>query len=190
MAANNRVGGEVDAYCTRCKLLLAHTVLAIWADQIKRVRCNTCMGEHAFRAPPSAAGGSKTARPPTTRTRSSRAARPGEKPSASAVSYERLLAGRDASGARRYSPAEKFEKGDLVAHPTFGLGVVAEVRDDKVDLAFQGGLKTLQHMKGSRPAVLARPQPVLRSDAAVGGEQAEPPAADAPPEPELRSTQA
>lgn len=44
-----RVGGEVDAACTKCKMLLGHTILAMVGSRIARVRCNTCQGEHNFR---------------------------------------------------------------------------------------------------------------------------------------------
>ena len=38
--ATHRVGGEVDATCTRCKMELAHTILAMVGPKIIRVRCN------------------------------------------------------------------------------------------------------------------------------------------------------
>ena len=47
-------GDEVDSKCTKCKLILAHTIVAMVGDQIARVKCNTCGGEHAYRPPPSA----------------------------------------------------------------------------------------------------------------------------------------
>ena len=50
--ATHRVGGEVDAFCTRCKMSLAHTILAMVGTRIARVRCNTCGGDHAFRREP------------------------------------------------------------------------------------------------------------------------------------------
>src|SRR5271169_1982132 len=61
-----RAGGEVDALCGKCKLVLAHTVLAMVGKTIARVRCNTCGTDHAFRRAPGAAAsptGSRTSRP-------------------------------------------------------------------------------------------------------------------------------
>ena len=52
--ATHKVGGEVDAFCTRCKMDLAHTILAMVGTKPVRVRCNTCGGDHAFRGPPGA----------------------------------------------------------------------------------------------------------------------------------------
>ena len=44
-----RPGDDVDAYCTRCKMDLTHTIL-LMADEVtpERVRCNTCGSEHRF----------------------------------------------------------------------------------------------------------------------------------------------
>ncbi|MFY0576846.1 hypothetical protein ACN28S_23190 [Cystobacter fuscus] len=74
MATQLKVGGEVDAFCTRCRLTLAHTILAMVGTKIARVRCNTCNGDHAFRSAPgttdrpstssrSSGGGSSTPAP-------------------------------------------------------------------------------------------------------------------------------
>jgi hypothetical protein len=157
--AELKVGGEVDAFCTRCKMVLAHTILAVWAEQIKKVRCNTCMGEHSFR---SAQPGSKPARPRSSGASGGSAPKPAAE-KALASSYEALIAGKSRASARRYSPKEKFEVGELVEHPSFGLGVIAATRGiDKVDVAFPGTVKTLLHNRGAAPASFARPpQPRL-----------------------------
>ena len=38
----SKTGGEVDCFCTRCKMVLAHTILAMVGDRPARVKCNTC----------------------------------------------------------------------------------------------------------------------------------------------------
>src|SRR5215475_1176125 len=52
--ATYRVGGEVDATCTRCRMELAHTILAMVGQKIARVRCNTCGSDHVYRGTQSA----------------------------------------------------------------------------------------------------------------------------------------
>jgi hypothetical protein len=150
-----KVGGDVDGYCTKCKMILGHTVLAIWAGQIKRVRCNTCKGEHAYHR-----GEPGTASPKVSRPRAPAAAKP-KAPAAEGVSsYDELMGGKDRSSARPFSLQEKFAVGDLVKHPTFGLGVVAAARGiDKIDVAFPDSVRTLQHNKGAGPKTLAKPPP-------------------------------
>ena len=47
-----KVGGEVDAFCTKCQLTLAHTVHAVVSGRPVKVECNTCHGVHRYRDPP------------------------------------------------------------------------------------------------------------------------------------------
>jgi len=44
-----RLGDVVDDYCSRCRLLMNHGVMAIDGESVKKVRCNTCMNEHPYR---------------------------------------------------------------------------------------------------------------------------------------------
>lgn len=158
-----KTGGEVDAMCNKCKMVLAHTILAMVGTKIARVRCNTCMSEHAYRGTAA----------PQTRARSKASS---DKPAKVVVSFTQQLEGKDVSKARKYSPKETFAAGDLVDHPTFGLGIVNTVRLDKIDVAFKAFEKTLVH--GRTPpgeAVPAAPAPSAPAASA--------PAASAPPAP-------
>ena len=136
-----RVGGEVDSFCGKCKMLLAHTVLAMVGKSIARVRCNTCGTDHAFRRAPGS--------PSTTAVRGTpRAARV-------LVGFAAQIEARGASSARTYSPQATFQVDELIAHPTFGLGIVQAVRRDKVDVAFKASERTLIH---GRPGAGAGPE--------------------------------
>jgi len=44
-----RLGDVVDDYCSRCRLLMNHGVMALAGETIVKVRCNTCMYEHTYR---------------------------------------------------------------------------------------------------------------------------------------------
>lgn len=134
----HKVGGEVDAFCSSCQLELAHTVLAMVGARIARARCNTCQKEHALRkSAPGAASSFRPTKPPASR------------PKTAAVSIPQQLASLDASKARNYSPKESFAEGDILNHPTFGLGLVQTVRGEKMDVAFKAFAKTLVHQKVS-----------------------------------------
>jgi hypothetical protein len=144
--ATHKVGGEVDALCTRCKMTLAHTILAMVGPRIARVRCNTCGGDHAYRAAPGA-----TDRP--TPSRASRASgTKAEKAEKVVISFEEQLAGKDVANAPKYSPKDTYKVDQVIQHPTFGLGLVTVVRGDKVDVAFKAETKTLVHGRGGAPA--------------------------------------
>jgi hypothetical protein len=128
----SRVGGDIDAFCTRCKMELGHTILAMVGTKPVRVRCNTCQGEHNYRG---------TSAPAPRRTSSE----PRERPQV--TSWEALLANKDLSRARKYSAKEKFVADEVLSHPTFGIGLVQEVRGDKIQVAFKADVKTLVHGK-------------------------------------------
>jgi hypothetical protein len=126
-----KVGGDVDAFCTRCGLLLGHTVIAMVGPRPVKVQCNTCRTVHAFRGGPPASRPARE-RPPT-------------------VGFDQLLATRDASAARRYSPRERYAEGQVLDHPQFGRGFVSALRDGgKLEVTFRGGVKTLVHGRGER----------------------------------------
>ena len=128
-----RVGGEVDAFCTRCGLLLGHTVIAMVGARPVKVQCNTCHVVHAYRD----GAGQGASRPARDRPRT-----PG---------FDELLAARDVAGARRYSPRETYGLGQVLDHPEFGRGFVSTVRDaGKLEVTFRAGAKTLVHGRGER----------------------------------------
>ncbi|MGO9064312.1 MAG: hypothetical protein ACLQIH_06165 [Myxococcaceae bacterium] len=130
-----RVGGEVDSFCGKCKMVLAHTVLAMVGTAIARVRCNTCGSDHAFRR----TRGTATATPPRSTSRPARVV----------LSFEAQVEALGAATARAYSPRVTFQVDELISHPTVGLGIVRAVRQDKVDVAFKAAERTLNH---GRPA--------------------------------------
>ncbi|HEX8703882.1 MAG TPA: hypothetical protein VF815_33935 [Myxococcaceae bacterium] len=145
--ATHKVGGEVDAFCTRCKLTLAHTILAMVGTKIARVRCNTCNGDHAYRSAPGA-----TDKPSASSTRSTTSRASGgskaDKPEKVVISFEEQLAGKDIANAPKYSPKDTYKVDQVIQHPTFGLGLVTAVRGDKADIAFKSETKTLVHGRG------------------------------------------
>jgi len=134
--ATAEVGGYVDGWCTRCRLVLRHTIESVVGGRITRVHCNTCRGQHAHRAKaPGARSGGRTSAPRE---------RAAESPPSWQSEYQRLLRGRPAAASRPYSTSERFAVGDLVAHATFGLGVVTGERDGiKIDIVFPDGPKVL-----------------------------------------------
>ena len=131
-----RVGGEVDSFCTKCELVLAHTVVAMVGATPVKVECNTCRGVHRYR------GGTPSGAAP-------RAPRSATRTAAPRVSFEEMLAAHPGP-PRRYSPATTFAAGDVVEHPSFGLGFVSAARDaGKVEVTFRSGPKTLVHGRGA-----------------------------------------
>ena len=135
-APMSKVGGEVDSFCSKCELVLAHTVIAMVGAKPVRVKCNTCQGEHKFRPAPGAAG-------PSPSVAARKAARPGREKKVE-ISFEELLAARK-KAAVPYSVKRTFAVDDVLDHPTFGRGFVSAVRTGKVEVTFRGDVKVLVH---------------------------------------------
>jgi hypothetical protein len=148
-------GSEIDAWCTRCRMDLGHRIVALVAGAPKRVVCQTCGGEHTYRAPHNsapAAGvfvrGKQAAtagekRPPPAGVRAAQRAR---------VEQERYDAwakrtlGRTVDAFKHYSMELTLSTGELVLHPKFGEGYVELVREDgKVSVMFRDCARTLAH---------------------------------------------
>jgi hypothetical protein len=120
-----QLGGDVEAYCGKCKEIREHVIAALKGpDKIERVQCRTCQSNHLYRE----------RQPQTTSTRGARGSK---KDSIKTVEGNGPL--------RAYSMQERFDVGDRVEHPKFGLGVVVEVRSVKIDVKFGRDLKTLIH---------------------------------------------
>jgi hypothetical protein len=130
-ASNKRPGGTIDAWCSKCKMILAHTIEAMVGEKPARVHCNTCKAQHSYKASAPGQGTRKVGRAPS-------------KPRANR--YQSLLNATDAGAPKAYSPKDKYEQGDILDHPTFGRGVATAVRDaTKIEVLFETGSKLLVH---------------------------------------------
>jgi len=163
MADAMKVGGEVDAWCTTCRLMKWHTVVALVDGKPAKVECHGCHKQHQFRAQPPG-GGDKSERKP--RARAAKAVAP----AAPAVDFDTLLGGRTGE-AKPYSPSTTFALNDVVRHPTFDLGVVtATPAPQKIEITFRGGeKKILLHDRGGAAASKLGPAPRRDDDAPTVG---------------------
>jgi hypothetical protein len=145
-----RAGGEVDSWCTKCKMVLNHRIIAMLGTNPVRVECSTCNSHHNFRArapgdkAPAAgrAAAGSTAGPRTSRaataTRAQQAALDRER------TWEKAIAGKGVHDFRPYRVDETFAEGDLIRHKKFGDGVVVRILDPKkVEVLFKDEPKTL-----------------------------------------------
>ena len=137
--ASYTVGGNIDSWCGKCKLLLAHTIEAMLNGVAKKVQCNTCNAKHGYRKDPSAA---KTARA------SSRTKTATSKATLKSSDYDSYMRGKDTSLAKTYKMSEKFVQGQVMTHKMFGFGIVTSTKGQfKVEVLFKEGPKTLIHAK-------------------------------------------
>jgi hypothetical protein len=141
MQAYRSIGTNIDAWCTRCRLMLAHTIEAALGQEIKRVHCNTCLSKHQYRANPPGEKTPKQIRPKIAEHKKMVSK---SKP----YDLERLLQERDVKTALPYNIKTEFTAGDIIAHIKFGLGIVTEVKEQqKIEVLFPMGAKILVHKR-------------------------------------------
>jgi hypothetical protein len=142
-----RVAGEVDSWCTRCRLILNHRIVSMKSGKAHQVECLTCRSTHLWRA---GSPGDKPATPGSpARTRASPSG--GSKASARAQAanrqekrWEEATLGRNVLDFKPYEVGGTFQEGELVKHKKFGDGVVTRVIDGhKVEVLFRDEAKTL-----------------------------------------------
>lgn len=133
------VGKDVLSYCSKCKLNLGHTIVAMKDSvHIAKVKCNTCNTMHAYKDPSTSSKTSKT------RTRKTAAA-PSKVVNVADLWMEKMSNTKKKS--MPYAMDGKFNVGDIIDHVKFGPGIVEKVVDDKIDVIFRHEIKTLVHNK-------------------------------------------
>jgi hypothetical protein len=153
-----RTGGEIDSWCTKCRLDLTHRIIAMVGDEVKRVECKTCGSHHNYRAPKSERESKAAQKVAARAERESKApasggAKSGERLSSAAraerdavIAWEKAIAGQPISAFKSYRVNLVLSEGELVRHPKFGDGVVAKVIDQgKVEILFKDGPRMMAH---------------------------------------------
>jgi len=148
-------GSEIDAWCTRCKLILGHRIVAMIGKKPVRVECRTCGSVHNYKATAPNSGNVT----PVVRNRdgtispvrlanapAQRAPAKSTRVGARTSEWETRIAGQPVTAFSRYSMSQRYAPGELVHHPKFGDGFVAMVIDGgKVSVVFKDGSRTLAH---------------------------------------------
>ena len=142
-----KVGGDVDFRCTKCKMELAHTILAMVKGAPAKVRCNTCHTDRKYR------GAGKSDKATTTRTRSAGTTTKKAKAVSKPSGYENqekwlaLMGKADADGSEfaEYNMRGSFEKDQCILHSKFGKGFILGTIGNKIRVCFRDDEKFLIH---------------------------------------------
>jgi hypothetical protein len=142
-----RAGGEVDSYCTKCRLVLNHRIIAMVGPKPRKVECSTCGSHHLYRANPpgvreaseAGAGRSEPRAPRVSHVTRAEAARQDRE-----KTWEKATVGKAVTDFRRYAVSATFREGDLVRHSKFGDGFVTRIVDaGKVEVMFKDETRML-----------------------------------------------
>lgn len=141
------VGQLIDAYCLRCKLTLSHVVLYEFQGTIQKVKCRTCGAEHKYRGvkPEARPGAERLKEPKSGRSRtSSPSSKAGKEKSTLKEWTQKRELLKDEEGIRPYSLHDTFHAGDVIRHPTFGVGFVEKVLSEtRMDVLFEDALRRM-----------------------------------------------
>jgi hypothetical protein len=131
--AHSRIGEEIEAPCGRCRMDRIHRLVAQDSDgTIKKIICGMCNSYRNYRQP-KAASVAKIAKP---RSNS------GSSRSTATTAEDFGLP------SRNYNMRENYDVGEVLAHPTFGVGKVISIKDmNKIEIKFSDGVKTLLQNK-------------------------------------------
>lgn len=132
------VGRSFVQNCKKCATERLHKVMVHTDEKSGKVECEICHKKSTFKikAPPKA-------KSPSTRKKASTPSRNYEE------EWNSLREKNSGKGAKPYRLAEKFEKDVMVDHPKFGVGIVMTATDQRLEILFKEGLKTLVHNQKS-----------------------------------------
>jgi hypothetical protein len=157
MAANpdrTPVAQDVFTWCTKEKTETWHVVRNHNAQGIvDRVVCKACGSEHRYKraeAKPAASAAKRVVVRSASAGGGTRAAADASSMS-SAMLEETWLKGLKKWGDKSvapFDPATTFAAGEVLNHEVFGKGVVQSRRENKIDVLFRQGLKTLPSRPG------------------------------------------
>ncbi|MBK9034604.1 MAG: hypothetical protein IPL61_25605 [Myxococcales bacterium] len=148
------VGADIESLCSKCGDVW-HVIVAKVGEQIVRVICKECGGQHRYKNPKL---------PPGTKTRAASTPRSprSTRPVKVVARFETPAVAADLNKPpRAYAASERFAIGERVEHPTFGQGVVEALELGKMTVFFAVGRKVLACGKGEAGAAggLTRPKP-------------------------------
>ena len=142
MASQITTGKDVLSYCTKCKLNLSHTIVAMKDEKsIAKVQCNTCKSVHAYKDP-SLSNANKT--------RTKKSASASSKGNTKIISISDLWMeklNKTTSKSQPYGIDQKYKEGDVIDHSKFGPGIVQAVKANTIEVVFRHEIKTLIHNK-------------------------------------------
>lgn len=132
------VGGEIEAWCGKCKDLRSHRIIALLAGLPKQVVCASCNSRHGFRSGPAkpnkgsglpGAGTSSSSLGPTKEKKGNR--------ERDRLEHELL----SALSVPPFDPRGDFKQGQIIAHPKWGRGKVETVLRGSLLVRFLDGLR-------------------------------------------------
>jgi hypothetical protein len=138
------IGSDIEAYCTKCKLLLNHIILFYEDNKVSKVKCKTCGSEHKYKDPKSP---KKKTSPSPNRPRGKNVVDP--------IFYKRVVTApaqwenkkneiKPNYLIKNYRTEDTYQLKDVIQHHTFGLGFVEGIiSTTRMDVLFCDTIKRM-----------------------------------------------
>ena len=125
------VGDNIDSYCLKCKLVLAHVIMFKVDGVINRVKCKTCGAEHKYRgtAIPGVKKAAAVRTPGAARGKKSAAAKAAVNDAPLRWSLKSHSMPPETS-IQNYLVKDTFKVNQVIKHPVFGIGFVEKIASD------------------------------------------------------------
>lgn len=143
------IGENIDGYCLKCKLVLAHVIMAKVGEKVNKVKCNTCGAVHKYRPEKPAAKKTAVVKPvkPLTlkETIAKRASAAKAQANNAPMQWDLRNRSMDRSAPiKDYSIHGQYRTKDVVTHSVFGVGFVERIVSDKsMDVLFSDSVKLM-----------------------------------------------
>lgn len=115
-------GDLIVSQCTKCKLSLDHTIVAVEGAVIAKVKCSTCGSTHKYKDP------AAVKKPRVSRKKAA-------EPTAAMLWQACLTQARGKELA--YAMTGRYRVGDILVHDKFGKGVVRKLAMNKCHVIFE-----------------------------------------------------
>ena len=137
-------GDVIDAYCTKCKLLLTHTVLSEIGGVPINIECKTCGGQHKNRKALSQPKAGEKSRRAALAKRGVGRASAKETVTVSALWETKNSNMNPNTVIKEYRMQDKYKANDVIQHVTFGLGFVEKITSDtSMNVLFKDSVKRM-----------------------------------------------
>jgi len=141
------VDENTDAYCLKCKLVLAHVVLLKVDGAATRVKCKTCGAEHKYRGTMPAIRKTAAVRTPgalRAKKTVEEKVTVNDAPLQWNLKIHKIQNMAPSKPIRNYSLRETYKVNDVINHPVFGVGFVEKTSWDKsISVLFNDSVKLM-----------------------------------------------
>lgn len=132
------VGDTVSSRCTKCKTTTRHVIVSLVAGEPAKVQCTVCQGFHNYRAPAKPGAHSRPSKSGAVRRRPAPV-------SAVEEEWQQRVEEGNAADIRPYTMDTSLRAGDLIDHPSFGLGWVRRtLSPNTVEVLFRDAIRRLR----------------------------------------------